>query len=165
MMTLLDAETGDEPRVVPVWVQHSVRVRDGRVVLVRGESDQTYLFNKGYTSVPRRDGPLAYGKAATHWELFGFERYKENTAYVGFGLWRGRSAVTGGTNFVAVPLWAVLAVTLVCPAISLRRAVRFAKRRRYAGVKCACGYDLRASPDSCPECGTIPRASAHAAAP
>ena len=59
---------------------------------------------------------------------------------------------TGVVRWLAVPPWAVLALTLLPPAwrgAMLRRR----RRRRRAGQCPACGYDLRASPERCPECG------------
>jgi hypothetical protein len=58
---------------------------------------------------------------------------------------------------VLVPLWVPLLI--LCGAVALFR--RSAKRslreqRRRAGACPHCGYDLRATPERCPECGTIP---------
>ena len=52
-----------------------------------------------------------------------------------------------------VPFWFLAAAFLAMP---LARLVRLARsRRRTRGGLCAtCGYDLRASPGRCPECGT-----------
>jgi hypothetical protein len=54
---------------------------------------------------------------------------------------------------VSVPLWFVTIVFLILPAT--RFASRRRRSRRAAGGCCpTCGYDLRASKDRCPECGT-----------
>ena len=58
---------------------------------------------------------------------------------------------------VSVPLWAIL--TLTSAAVVLRRtaASRGVRLGRRNDGRCpACGYDRRATPDRCPECGIIP---------
>jgi hypothetical protein len=60
------------------------------------------------------------------------------------------------TRVVNVPYYAPALLTAVTPAwwVLSRRGVR--RRRRLARGLCAhCGYDLRASPERCPECGTV----------
>lgn len=58
-----------------------------------------------------------------------------------------------GSRFIAVPYWALFVSTAALPAgrvLLWRRA----RRRAHAGYCRACGYDLRASGERCPECGT-----------
>ena len=55
-----------------------------------------------------------------------------------------------------IPYWSPIALTGVGPALALwttARARRF-RRRRERGLCVRCGYDLRATPSRCPECGT-----------
>jgi hypothetical protein len=55
---------------------------------------------------------------------------------------------------VAVPHWFLALLFSLWPAIVLgRHRQRRADRRRAAGLCAGCGYDLRGSPDRCPECG------------
>jgi hypothetical protein len=70
----------------------------------------------------------------------------------GFG-WLSRGRLF--QEFV-VPIWFITTVTLLLGIYFLRHATRPIP----IGRCLKCGYDLRATPDRCPECGTIPPASA-----
>jgi hypothetical protein len=77
---------------------------------------------------------------------------------MGFMYQQGGSTLGAGfaTTHVAAPFWALALATGVVPvARVVRRALRQRVRRR--GVCPSCGYDLRASPDRCPECGEVVR--------
>ena len=55
--------------------------------------------------------------------------------------------------------WVLLAVPVfLCLLIMSSAEQRRAEHRRQMGLCRNCGYDLRATPDRCPECGTVPEA-------
>jgi hypothetical protein len=61
-----------------------------------------------------------------------------------------------------IQYWKLVLLTLIAPSYRLRLALRSWRRTERGG--CAtCGYDLRATPDRCPECGAVP--TTHAARP
>ena len=68
---------------------------------------------------------------------------------------RGRSLLSKGHRWhVFVPHWAVALALLPAPIWWLGRH-RIDRHRRRHGLCRACGYDLRESPDRCPECGAL----------
>ena len=62
-----------------------------------------------------------------------------------------------------VPFWSLAAVTAALPLAWTMRRLR-ARRARTAGLCPACGYDLRATPERCPECRRLPAATPATAA-
>jgi hypothetical protein len=89
----------------------------------------------------------------SEWHLcgFGVERHAQ---MIGVGNWEGPSSGTA----IIVPYWFVALLSMisaVMSGISMGGKIRTARRVR-TGHCLACGYDLRATPDRCPECGAIP---------
>jgi hypothetical protein len=73
---------------------------------------------------------------------------------VGFGFAQRTPPLT--YRRVIVPCWALALLFAVAPAEWFRRRRR-QRLRSLQGFCPTCGYDLRASPDRCPECGTVPQ--------
>lgn len=84
------------------------------------------------------------------------------TTYVnvrGFALRWGRDHTrTERWSAISSPDWFLVAVFAWMPMWVTRREKRQRHMFRQKNAMCtACGYDLRATPDRCPECGTVPR--------
>jgi hypothetical protein len=56
-------------------------------------------------------------------------------------------------SYTRVPIWMVIGLAAIIPLVSMGRLLRKI-RGRQSGRCAACGYDLRATPERCPECGT-----------
>lgn len=71
--------------------------------------------------------------------------------------WKSGALAAGPwANFeLTVPYGPLLLLSGIAPAIWLGRF----RRIHTFGICDSCGYDLRATPDRCPECGTIPQAT------
>lgn len=90
------------------------------------------------------------GETIVTWSHAGFQWYKRDRNN-GVTMTRG-----------ATPMWSLFAATAALPlafSVSLTSPFR-SRRRRRAGLCATCGYDLRATPDRCPECGSATADSA-----
>jgi hypothetical protein len=129
VVRLLHAETGSYP---PGWFYESFDwPTRGRTAGLRGWED---VREPWY-------GPLGFG-------------YERDTT-VGFsGRGDGYDRWGATVRTLHVPFWAIVLVNAVLPLLTIRRSHR--RQRKMTGLCVECGYDLRATPERCPECGWSP---------
>jgi hypothetical protein len=83
---------------------------------------------------------------------------KHRLTWAGFEFRTGQyvywSSGTCPYTLITVPFWFLATLTLAMLAI---RAIVLHRRasRQSAGHCANCGYDIRATPNRCPECGTV----------
>jgi len=71
--------------------------------------------------------------------------------------WESWSSGSQWTRVVSVPHWLLMVAAALLPVGRLLLRNRRLGRGKRAGRCHVCGYDLRATPDRCPECGAVPR--------
>lgn len=83
--------------------------------------------------------------------------YRVYFDHAGFAYYRNDINDTYHEHNGSLPLWFMTLVTAIGPLAGFRRmTLRLRAIRRRNGHCLTCGYDLRATPDRCPECGTVP---------
>jgi hypothetical protein len=72
----------------------------------------------------------------------------------------GRLIMDGYTYWIGVPDWFAMLALAVLSVVAWRRRRRALERERKERGECmVCGYDLRATPERCPECGSLAKES------
>jgi hypothetical protein len=84
---------------------------------------------------------------ARKWAMFGVGGFKLN--------WSGAADQDSVATGVLLPHWLLVLTFAIAPArwLMARRRSILVHHRLSAGLCLACGYDLRGTPDRCPECG------------
>ena len=110
------------------------------VMLISSKGRLDVLYRTGWTGDPGfthiRGAPGGVGATDYGDRLLGF----------------GYTRRPDGVRYANVPYWSLAAASGLPGAIAARAAWKRRGKRR--GVCTACGYDLRASRERCPECGT-----------
>ena len=121
-----------------------------KTLLLNFHKESSILPFQGWTYSPNPANP---GYTAqyypTFWGRLGFiYTYADNRDDSGFS----------ATRMIGLPFWLLCFVTAIAPLGATLSAGRRHRRANLlsAGRCLSCGYDLRATPDRCPECGTIP---------
>jgi hypothetical protein len=88
------------------------------------------------------------------WSLAGGDRYHVRADPEGVMAFKFGGNLFGLPQLV-LPYWLLFIATAMLPGTRFSRWSR-SRQKRPRGVCTECGYDLRATPERCPECGTAP---------
>jgi hypothetical protein len=132
----------------------AIRVGRGGVLIAFGQSEDA---KRG---ISRTETPQRW-----HWLQLPNPRYpdvRSERSFGHFGLRWGK--LTDVMIYLAgwwavVPLWMPATLLILVPAIRITAWVQRRwriRKRRLLGHCLVCGYDLRETPEMCPECGTAP---------
>jgi hypothetical protein len=116
------------------------------------------ISNRGIFEFTREAGPMCVGRGIHFtgdsrggwvwsgspkffWHGFGFDSQGDDIGRMPYAFW-----------VLSTPYWSMALAWSILPTVWL---FRWRRRAGQTGECIACGYDLRATPNRCPECGTF----------
>jgi hypothetical protein len=153
---------------VALWVR-STRISDTLYWCVTDDAPSPPLAATAVRLTVTSDaGQLRFARAVSeaqwHSEWFRDElvlRHGDRLSERGFGWSKSENSgsIAGQIHRrleVTFPTWSLAVMLGALPTLRAIAFVRRRRRRRPTFGCPKCGYDLRATPDRCPECGTVP---------
>ena len=101
------------------------------------------IYRRNGDPLPLADEGPSLSEVGHHVHCFLFD-WRDGHSTEWFRRWR-----------LILPWWLPFTLTALLPALALQHRLRHARRAR-TGFCPKCDYDLRATPNRCPECGSIP---------
>lgn len=145
----------------PAGDQQLLRSILGRVHLISHLNLPPYTggwnyFSQRVSSQSLWNGGMSDYPARVEWHG-GFVWQQYTKTYVSF-LVPGQIAPVHRLRLIVVPYWFIITAMGITPIVRLVVLIRSltGTRRAAANLCIQCGYDLRATPERCPECGAIP---------
>jgi hypothetical protein len=93
-------------------------------------------------------------ESGAYGDLFGWS--SRQSQFLGIGYGHGANGA-GAYSVVVLPIWLLIATAIASLGLIYRaNRLRTMLRHQQSGRCARCGYDMRATPNRCPECDTIP---------
>lgn len=135
-----------------------------RLILVRrGEIEFHQFIHRAWVKSPSEEWISEPAEPAESYVSPSGLKVKSSWSFLGFEYRHAsepRSNLLKDQLDVKAPLWLLVIATMLPPLLLVRNRVRQNMRCHGAHRCVICGYDLRATPRRCPECGAVAKAIA-----
>ncbi len=126
-----------------------------RLVVASGDGLLTFDFQRArlHTAPKELVAELKLSKSIRRFDWSHESGMRRSAMVWGFG-YDAFDRPDNRVRYLLIPDWFLMLITSVLPVIQILRRLR---PQKFLGTCSVCGYDLRATPKCCPECGTVPK--------